>query len=263
MYGRRFPGIAIPLVLFLLGTGCNDDADPKGPDTGAGDTGGRDTADPGPDTGDTGGAEVPLDGFGEISGDCGVIEAEDLGDEPGSGAEALFRNHIDFGETAFDYHALSDGGKEVYDDGNLGGSSLYSEVFAYEVLYRCELAALLKTEGEILYEDDSGKKTDLLVEIDQRQVGVSVTRAYGYPPEAEYTVAQATDLLTDKLEDIQLSNENVSEEDAWNTPILHVIAYAEEHAESVETAYGSLEADLVEGTLVMVTVTDGDDDWLY
>ena len=36
------------------------------------------------------------------------------------------------------------------DDGNAGGSSLLSEVFAYEVLHRCEGATLLKTETDAI-----------------------------------------------------------------------------------------------------------------
>ncbi len=63
------------------------------------------------------------------------------------------------------------------------------------MLYRCELAVLLKTEAEIVYRDDGGKKTDLLVEMDAAKIGVSVTRAYGWPPEDPYTVEDATALL--------------------------------------------------------------------
>lgn len=38
-----------------------------------------------------------------------------------------------------------------------------------------EEATLLKTETEVLYPDPAGKITDLLVEIDEQGVGVSVT----------------------------------------------------------------------------------------
>ena len=204
-------------------------------------------------------ADLPLDGFGEISGECGVLTSTELtGPEPW-----LFRNAIDFGQLEFDYDQLSEGGQEVYDDGNLGGSSLYSEIFSYELLYRCELAALLKTEGEIVYDDEGGKKTDLLVEIDAETIGVSVTRAYGWPPEDPYTVDDAEALLEDKLADIPLSTDNVADEDAWTKQVLHVIAYASGHADSIETAWAGLDADLLGDTIVLVTVTDGDDEDLY
>ncbi len=204
-------------------------------------------------------SDLPLDGFGTISGACGELEAVQLqGLDP-----LLLRNEIDFGDLEFDYDQLSAGGQEVYDDGNLGGSSLYSEIFAYEVLYRCELAQLLQTESELVYLDEGGKKTDLRVEIDELSIGVSVTRAYGYPPDDPYTLDQARALLEDKLADVLLSSANVAEEHAWEKQILHVIAYAQEHADSVEEAWVGLEEDLQSDTVVLVTVTEGTDEYLY
>ena len=70
------------------------------------------------------------------------------------------QNTIDFGDNPYDtsdYALLTAGGQEIIDDGNAGGSSLYSEVFAYEVLSRCEGAMLLKTETEVIYDDPKEK----------------------------------------------------------------------------------------------------------
>ena len=110
----------------------------------------------------------------------------------------LIANRLDFGLNPYDdedLEFLTDGGQEVVSDGNAGGSSLLSEVFAFEVLSRCEDAILLKTETEIVYNDVSGKKTDLVVTIGGIKWGVSVTRAVGYPRDAPYTVERAADLL--------------------------------------------------------------------
>jgi len=250
------------LVGLLAATpGCGDDS--GGDVDAASADAGADVADlpsdgSTPDTGADGGVEVPLDGFGEISGTCGFLDEVVWS---GSGS-VLFRNAIDLGTAAFDYSALSAGGQEVWDDGNLGGNSLHSEVFAYEVLYRCELADLLKTEGEIIYVDPGGKKTDLLVTIDGRRVGVSVTRAYYFPP-GPLPFADAYNLLVDKCGDILLSADNADPADAWERSMLHVIAYDAEHADVIETAYATLEATLVEDTLLVVTVTDGNDDYIY
>ncbi|MFH1468817.1 MAG: hypothetical protein ABIO70_30795 [Pseudomonadota bacterium] len=204
-------------------------------------------------------SDLPLDGFGAITGDCGVLDEAVIE----GAAPLMFLNDLDFGQLAFDYEQLSEGGQKVYDDGNLGGSSLYSEIFSYEVLYRCELAALLKTEGEILYEDAGGKKTDLLVELADLKIGVSVTRAYHYPPSEPYTVQMATDLLEQKLGDILLSSENVTDEDAWARQVLHVMAYEPEHADCLRTAWEVLPASLQADTVVMVTVTSGADEFVY
>lgn len=210
-------------------------------------------------TGGAGGAGVPLDGFGDIAGRCGLIDPADLT----SSAPGWVENSLDFQMMPFDYAALSTGGQKVHDDGNLGGSSLYSEIFAYEMLYRCELAALLMTEGEIEYLDEMGKKTDLLVEVDGLTIGVSVTRAVGFPPDAPYTVGQATSLLEGKLDDIVLSTANAHPNNAWEKQILHVLAYAEEHRVALETAYASLPTETKADTIVIVTVTHGDDDFVY
>jgi hypothetical protein len=155
------------------------------------------------------------------------------------------------------------GGKKVYDDGNLGGSSIFSEVFSYEVLYRCELATLLKTETEIAYTDTGGKKTDLLVEIDGYKLGVSVTRAFAYPPGTTYTVAMAQSLLDKKLSDIVLSTQNVAAADAWKKQILHILAYDKQHRDALAQAYPTIPASTRADTIVMVTVTDGDDAFMY
>lgn len=200
-------------------------------------------------------------GFGMISGTCGVLDTELMAMEP-----SLIENAIDFGDDPYDdadLERLTAGGQEIIADGNAGGNSLLSEVFAYEVLARCEGAVLQKTETEVTYVDPMGKITDLLVEIDGTPIGVSVTRAVGFPREDPYTVEQATMLLTDKLDDIERSSANVAAEDAWAKQILHIIAFAPGHAASLRTAYDDLPTDVTDDTIVWVTVSDGMDDFLY
>lgn len=220
------------------------------------------------DTGDSGGAgeetgqddDLPLAGWGTISGACGVLDEAELTGP----ASYLFGNSLDLESGEPDPGDLTDGGQEILSDGNAGGSSIYSEIFSYEVLSRCELAELVKTETEVVYQDQNGKKTDLIVAIDNVPIGVSVTRAVGWPQEDPWTPDQALDLLEDKLGDIQSSSANVSAGDAWAKQILHVIAFSAGHADSVAQAYSqSLGTGLVGDTVLMVTVTDGDDAFLY
>ena len=200
----------------------------------------------------------PLDGQGTLSGACGVLtESILLAPNP-----LFFNNTIDFGET-FNEEDLTDGGQEVLDEGNLGGSSIWSEVFAFEILHRCEYAQLVKTEGEINYQDPSGKKTDLLVTIDSTSIGVSVTRAFGWPAEAPYTSEQAATLLNDKLADIPLSTSNVSEADLWSKQILHILAYTPDHAETVAEVWNTMDASIKGDTIVIVSATEGDDAFMY
>ena len=252
------------------GSGADDTAassETDRPDDGA-DTGGdsADTADSG-DTADTDATEDtgtdqtwPLEGAGTLTGSCGDILTPAILADP---TPLLLQTELDLGAEGFDPDTLSEGGTEIWTDGNLGGSSAESEVVAYEVLYRCEAATLLKTEGEIVYRDPGGKKTDFLVELDGTRVGVSVTRAVGWPREDPYTTEQATDLLADKLGDIPLSSANVAEEDAWSRQILSVIAYEPGHATSIESAWDLLTPEVRGDTILFVTATLGEDDALY
>ena len=263
------------LVLGFVLVACGDGGDSSATTTGAttssttttsssggfGGSGGTGAQASSSGSGGNGGGQtqVPLEGFGDIAGSCGVLEAMDFN----SSAPSIYSNNIDFKTLMFMANALSQGGKKIYDDGNLGGSSLLSEVFAYEVLYRCELAELLKTENEISYKDTAGKKTDLIVRMDGLSVGVSVTRAVGFPKEDPYTVAQAKDLLTGKLEGVTASTANVAAADTWTKQVLFIVAYAEQHATALKEAFNQIDAAIKGDTIVWVTVTDGDDAFLY
>ncbi len=204
---------------------------------------------------------LPLPGFGTITGSCGVIDEQLLSPDP-----SVIVNAIDFSTDPWDNPAdlglLTSGGQEMVADGNAGGSSLESEIFSLEVLTRCEGATLVKTETEVVY-DVSGSITDILVEIDGLKVGVSVTRAVGFPRDAAYTEATASALLTRKLTDIQESTANVSAGDRWVKQILHVIAYADQHVAAMQAAYAALDPSVKADTILWVTRSDGDDEFLY
>jgi len=234
--------------------------------SGSGDTSAEDTAVEADTTADTetdgsGSAGLPLPGFGTITGPCGVLDEELLSPEP-----SVIVNAIDFGTDPWDNPAdlalLTSGGQEMVADGNAGGSSLESEIFSLEVLTRCEGASLVKTETEVIY-DVSGSITDILVEIDGMKVGVSVTRAVGFPRDAVYTEATASALLTRKLTDIQESSANVSAGDRWVKQILHVIAYADQHVAAMQAAFAALDPSVKADTILWVTRSDGDDEFIY
>ena len=236
-------------------SGAGSGGAPSGGAAGAGAAGGAG----GNDAGGNDAGAVPLPGFGKLLGDCGPLDATEIL----SPSAFSFQNSLDFGSAAFDENALSPGGKKIFAAGNLGGSSLHSEIFSYEVLYRCELATLLKTEAEVTYTDVGGKKTDLLVQIDGYKLGVSVTRAYAYPPGTPYAESVAKALLEKKLGDILLSSKNVVPADAWKKQILHILAYDTQHRDALANAYPQVSPTTRADTIVMVTVTDGNDGFVY
>lgn len=202
---------------------------------------------------------LPLSGFGALAGDCDVIDDEITDPFP-----SLFESAIAFDHPFTDEEAsaLTDGGREMLADGNAGGSSLLSEVFAFELLARCELTPLVKTETEIEY-DAPGAITDLLVAIDGEKIGVSVTRAVAFPFDAPYTVEQASELLTRKLSDILESTNNVSEGDRWRKQILAVLAFGPDHVTSLTAALAEIDPAIRADTIVWILVTDGTDDFIY
>ena len=262
---RRFP---TAVVLALAGCGGGDppgapdasgvaiDAATSTPD------GGGDAAVPEPDGAPAdGGGGLPLPGFGAITAMCDALDEAALsGATPvWVGGEITFAEPYDDPE---DRGQLTAGGLEIILDGNAGGSSLFSEVFAFEVLTRCELATLLKTENEILY-DVEGKKADLLVEIDGHKIGVSVTRAVTFPFGQPYTIEAATDLADRKLDDILLARAAASEEDRWEKSLLATLAYDDQHAQVFMDAWNGLDAETRADSIVIVFVTSGDDLFVY
>ncbi|MBO6933341.1 MAG: hypothetical protein JJ863_00145 [Deltaproteobacteria bacterium] len=202
-------------------------------------------------------------GFGTIAGPCGRLDTELTSAEP-----FLFETRLDFMMDPYtdpdDFSLLTAGAQTILTEGTAGGSSGLSEAFAFEVLARCEGATLVKTETFINYMPGyTGTITDILVMIGTEKIGVSVTRAFVFPPSDPYPVSRATDLLTDKLADVLESSAGVRSDDAWTKQILAVVAYGTMHAESIATAWASLDPSLRADTIVYVIVTDGDDDPLY
>jgi hypothetical protein len=55
----------------------------------------------------------------------------------------------------------------------------------------------------------------------------------------------------------------VAPQDAWVKQILHVIAYADMHAQSILEAYGGLLPSTTADTILLVTVTHGNDAFVY
>jgi hypothetical protein len=218
-------------------------------------------APPSIDAAPDGAGGVPLAGFGDLAGMCGILGDPELtGPTP-----QLFRDALTFVRRyndPADRPLLTPGGLHMVETPNAGGSSVFSEVFAYEQLARCELASLLKTETEIVY-DTTGKITDLEVAIDGHKIGVSVTRAVTFPFGQPYTTEAATTLIQRKLQDIQAASANVSAQDKWDKQILAVLAYDDQHADVVLQVWNSFDASIRADTIVLVTVTNGDDTFIY
>jgi len=195
----------------------------------------------------------------DLSGPCGQLDTELTETAPSTFDGAAFF-HREYTEA--DEALLSEGGLEILRDGNAGGSSIFSELFAYEVLGWCESIELIKTENEIEYNGQS-KKTDFLGAKAGVRLGVSVTRAQTFPLGSQLTVENAQTLLDDKLSDVLESSANVVSEDAWQKQILAVMVYNRQHLTSLQAALPLIDATTRADTIVWLTVTDGADEFIY
>jgi hypothetical protein len=205
--------------------------------------------------------DAPAQPFGTLAGMCGAIEAADLT----GAAPRLLRVGFDF-ERAYmdpeDRGLLTPGGKKLAETPNAGGSSGLSEIFAFEELARCEQAALVKTETEIVY-DTNSKKTDMLIELGGHKIGVSVTRAFAFPLGTPYTLEQATSLVTRKLSDIPLATASVSAADKWDKQFLAILAIDEQAAETMVQAWSMVDPAIQGDTIIVLTTTSGADTFIY
>ena len=84
-----------------------------------------------------------------------------------------------------------------------------------------------------------------------------------YPEGAPYPVDQALGVLEGKLSDIIQSSSLVAPEDAWPKQILAVIAQTQDHADAITAAYDMVDAATKADTIVYITVTEGDDAFIY
>ena len=246
-FGVSFRGVKSLCLLVLL-VGCDSSSEVP--------------PDARPDTPPADAAVDAAAGFGDLAGMCGVLTDTELTD----GAYHLVEDSFTFARAYVDPDdrgLLTPGGVHLIETPNAGGSSEMSELFAFEQLARCEGATLVKTETEITYTDTGGKKTDILVMIDGHKIGVSVTRAFAFPIGTPYSETQARTLLTRKLDDIGLSSANVTAADAWEKQILAYQAIDDQAAQAVIGVWNTLDMATRDDTILLVTVTNGDDLFIY
>jgi len=230
-------------------------ADSAAFDAGGGDTasdwqGHADTSSTGADTSQAGVSTA----YGFIVGTCGTLFTALNSTKP-----AFLTNTYAFDKSAaFDDSKLSKGAKKRFDGANAGGSSKCSEVMSMQLFFDCEKATVHKTETEIKY-DKQGSITDYMLDYKGTKLGVSVTRAYKGPMGQTYTLADATKLLTKKLNGIVESTGNVSAADKWSRQVLHVWTLRSDWIALLQAAWKALPVATQADTIVVVTVETGTD----
>ena len=143
---------------------------------------------------------------------------------------------------------------------NAGGSSLLSEVLAFELLARAFGASLERTETELDYAPGS-KLTDFAITIfGGYPLGVSVTRAYkwrgGHADPSGLDVYDARRLLIKKLAAINVSSQNLLNY-RWRKQLLVVWAFTHRDAMLLENTYKQVPAELRANTVLLITRCNG------
>lgn len=189
--------------------------------------------------------------WGTITGACGT-----LGPALASADPSFWVNTYNFNSSNFDPSALRAFAAKRFSGPNAGGSSKCSEAMSMQLLSDCEGIAGYKTEVEIQF-TATGPNTDWEGIWNGTKLGVSVSRAYLGPTKTTYTEADATTLLTKKLNGINASTLTVAPADKWAKQILHIWTLRPDWVPVVQAAWAKLDAKLRADTVVVVTVEVG------
>ena len=119
---------------------------------------------------------------------------------------------------------------------NAGGSSNISEAMSMEYMQKKFDAEGFIPEMEISYWIDACL-CDFLMVLQDENVGVSVTRAVGYPFGSEFTLGQARELLNRKLFKLIVARNSISDKHNFYRSILHIWAYSEQVADNIKRAH--------------------------
>lgn len=199
---------------------------------------------------------LPQGGFGLTSPPLG------LGGALTDAAPHLLTSSIDYLDNPYDasdFDALSPGARTLL---SAPFSQPLHQALSLDALGRLAGATLVKAAAEIAY-DTAGPPADFLVSIDGVRIGVEVTRAFAFPPGSPYSLALADALLVNELGQIVQSSANVSAADRWQKQILHVLSLDTQTTETLSEAYAAIDPVLKADTIVIITQTEGSDQFLY
>lgn len=163
------------------------------------------------------------------------------------------RIHLDSKWSNFN---LSAQGQKIKETPNAGGTSIISEILAYETLARHFQLYLSKTEMEIRYFPYGSKINDFSVihPFSGLSLGVSVTRAFQFHGDKLFSISDAFKLLEKKLIGIQYATTNVHKLDRWNQSILFVWCRSSSVAKKIRAAYRQLSQNIKGNTIVLIAI---------
>jgi len=124
---------------------------------------------------------------------------------------------------------------------NAGGKSEVSEALSIQYFYEKYAATNILLEKEVDYRFYNCKMVDFVCSIGEVRLGVSVTRAMGFPNPEKFEMENAEHLLRKKLFGLIVARNAVNKQHRFFKSILHVFCQTPHIAELLTEAYAALD----------------------
>lgn len=142
---------------------------------------------------------------------------------------------------------------------NAGGKSQYSEALSMQYFRERFRARKYIPEMEIKYWIDY-KMCDYICNVKGNRVGVSVSRAMGYPTAEDFTPDIAYRLLRKKLHGLVVASRGVCEKQEFHISVLHIFCQNQKISEMVMDIYPQIltedDSDTIRDVIIILTVCE-------
>ena len=144
---------------------------------------------------------------------------------------------------------------------NAGGRSDISEMYSIDLFIKKYEAYDFIFEKQVKYWIDY-KMVDFICNIKKKRIGVSVTRAVGFPEDENFNLDNAYELLKKKINGLIIARNSVIEMHSFSSSILHIWCSNKKVARIISKTYGKM--DLFEcGSDLSLLVTICSDSKIY
>jgi hypothetical protein len=130
--------------------------------------------------------------------------------------------------------------QKIIDEPNAGGASVVSETLSAEYMCRRFGAMNIVSEMKIQYFFINWKKIDYIATIDDQRVGVSVTRAMGFPTADDFQIEDALRLCYKKLYGLIVARSGISRMFSYDRSILHCFCQSKRIATLMKQSFDEL-----------------------
>ena len=147
--------------------------------------------------------------------------------------------------------------QRMKNESTLNDSSRKSEIKSFELIQhmlstKTNMARLMETEGQIVYQSERSKKTDFSFEFEGKLFGVQVTRAFRHPYKPG--IRQIKQLILKKMDGIIKSTSEQAGCRKWEKQILHVWTKEEEDlVDVVRNTFEEAREEQKSNTILLIT----------